>query len=305
MSRFLAPVFQTGFFTSSPVHTALIIAAAVAVVAGPLGLFTVMRGQSFAAESLGDIGTTGGSAAFLVGVGALWGFVAVGLMAAAAMELVGIQRTRGRDLATGIVLGASLGLAALFLYLDTTVHNTTGAAVTILFGSIFTISTSTIPVVIALGLVVIAILTAIHRPLLLSTVNADLAGARGVPVRIVGIAYLVALALAVALCAITIGSLLATALLIGPAAAALRLTNRPAVAALLAGLLGLAAMWIGIVLAYNSFYWPPHGQGWPVSFFVISLVFVFYLLSGLPAWRQRRQAAGRASDCPGITEVGI
>jgi zinc/manganese transport system permease protein len=306
LSRFLAPVFQTGFFTSSPVHTALIIAAAVAVVAGPLGLFTVMRGQSFAAESLGDIGTTGGSAAFLVGVGALWGFVAVGLMAAAAMELVGIQRTRGRDLATGIVLGASLGLTALFLYFDTTVHNTTGAAVTILFGSIFTISTSTIPVVIALGLVVITILTAIHRPLLLSTVNPDLAAARGVPVRLVGIAYLVALALAVALCAITIGSLLSTALLIGPAAAALRLTNRPAVAALLACLLGVAATWIGIVLAYDSFYWPPHGQGWPVSFFVISLVFVFYLLSGLPAWRQRRQArAGRASDRPAITEIGV
>ena len=306
MSRLLAPVFQTGFFTSSPVHTALIIAAAVAVVAGPLGLFTVMRGQSFAAESLGDIGTTGGSAAFLVGVGALWGFVAVGLMAAAAMELVGIQRTRGRDLATGIVLGASLGLAALFLYLDTTVHNTTGAAVTILFGSIFAISASTILVVIALGLIVIAILVAIHRPLLLSTVQPDLAAARGVPVRIVGAAYLAALALTIALCATTIGSLLSTALLIGPAATALRLTNRPAMAALLATLLGVAATWIGIVLAYDSFYWPPQGHGWPVSFFVVSLVFVFYLLSGLPAWRQRRQArARRPAHGPGIAEVGL
>jgi zinc/manganese transport system permease protein len=306
VSSFLAPVFQTGFFTSSPVHTALIIGAAVAVVAGPLGLFTVMRGQSFAAESLGDIGTTGGSAAFLVGVGALWGFVAVGLTAAAAMELIGIQRTRGRDLATGIVLGASLGLAALFLYFDTTVHNTTGAAVTILFGSIFAISTSTIPLVIALGVVVTAILAAIHRPLLLSTVHPDLAAARGVPVRIVGTAYLVALALTIALCATTIGSLLATALLIGPAATALRVTNRPAVAALLAAALGVAATWIGIVLAYDSFYWPPQGHGWPVSFFVISLVFVFYLLSGLPAWRRRRQShTGRASHGPGIAEVGI
>lgn len=306
MSRFLAPVFQTGFFTSSPVHTALIIGAAVAVVAGPLGLFTVMRGQSFAAESLGDIGTTGGSAAFLVGVSALWGFVAVGLMAAAAMELVGIQRTRGRDLATGIVLGASLGLAALFLYFDTTVHSTTGATVTILFGSIFAISSSTIPVVIVLGVVVSAILVAIHRPLLLSTVHPDLAAARGVPVRIVGAAYLGALALAIALCATTIGSLLSTALLIGPAAAALRLTNRPAVAALVAALLGVAAMWIGIVLAYDSFYWPPKEQGWPVSFFVISLVFVFYLLSGLPGWRQRRQARAKPlSQGPEIAEAGI
>ena len=306
MNGFLAPVFQTGFFTSSLVHTALIIAAAVAVVAGPLGLFTVMRAQSFAVESLGDLGTTGGSAAYLVGVGPLWGFVVVGLVAAAAMELIGIQRTRGRDLATGIVLGAGLGLAALFLYFDTTVHNTTGAATTILFGSIFAISTSTIPAIIALALIVIAILVAIHRPLLLSTVHPDLAAARGVHVRFTGTAYLLALALAVALCAITIGSLLCTALLIGPAAAALRLTRRPLTAALVAGLLGVAATWIGIVLAYDSYYWPPYGQGWPVSFFVISLVFVFYLLSGLAARRRRSHAhPQRASDGPGIAEVGI
>ena len=290
MSDFLAPVFQTGFFTSAPVHTALIIGAVVAIVAGPLGLFTVMRGQSFAGEALGDIGTTGGSAAFLVGVGPLWGFLIVGVVAAAAMELIGIQRARGRDLATGIVLGASLGLAALFLYFDTTVHNTTGAAVTILFGSLFAVSTSTIPLVLTLAAVVLGVLSVIHRPLLLSTINPDLAAARGIPVRIVGASYLLALAVSVALCAITIGSLLSTALLIGPAAAALRVTKRPGVAAVLASLLGVVAIFIGIVLAYDSFDWPPHGHGWPVSFFITCMVFVLYLCSGVPAWHERRHA---------------
>ena len=290
MSDFLAPVFQTGFFTSAPVHTALIIGAVVAIVAGPLGLFTVMRGQSFAGEALGDIGTTGGSAAFLVGVGPLWGFLIVGVVAAAAMELIGIQRARGRDLATGIVLGASLGLAALFLYFDTTVHNTTGAAVTILFGSLFAVSTSTIPLVLTLAAVVLGVLSVIHRPLLLSTINPDLAAARGIPVRIVGASYLLALAVSVALCAITIGSLLSTALLIGPAAAALRVTRRPGVAAVLASLLGVVAIFIGIVLAYDSFDWPPHGHGWPVSFFITCMVFVLYLCSGVPAWHERRHA---------------
>jgi zinc/manganese transport system permease protein len=290
VSDFLAPVFQTGFFTSAPVHTALIIGAVVAIVAGPLGLFTVMRGQSFAGEALGDIGTTGGSAAFLVGVGPLWGFLIVGVVAAAAMELIGIQRARGRDLATGIVLGASLGLAALFLYFDTTVHNTTGAAVTILFGSLFAVSTSTIPLVLTLAAVVLGVLSVIHRPLLLSTINPDLAAARGIPVRIVGASYLLALAVSVALCAITIGSLLSTALLIGPAAAALRVTKRPGVAAVLASLLGVVAIFIGIVLAYDSFDWPPHGHGWPVSFFITCMVFVLYLCSGVPAWHERRHA---------------
>lgn len=290
MSDFLAPVFQTGFFDSAAVHTAVLVGAAVAVVAGALGVFTVIRAQSFAAEALGDVGTTGGAGAFLVGVGPLPGFLLFGVFAAAAMELVGIQRARGRDLATGIVLGAALGLAALFFYLDSTIHNTTGATVTVLFGSIFAIPTSTIPVVGALAAFVVAILLVIHRPLLLSTVSPEIATARGVPVRVVGAIYLLALAAAVALCSLTIGSILSTALLIGPAAAALRLTRRPGRAVLLAAALGVFAMWLGIVLAYDSVYWPSHGTSWPVSFFVVTIVFVTYLLSGLPGRRRRRRA---------------
>ena len=83
-------------------------------------MFTVIRGQSFAGEALGDIGATGGSSAYLAGIAPLWGFVGIAVAAAGAMELIGIQRARGRDLATGIVLGAGFGLAALFLYLGTT-----------------------------------------------------------------------------------------------------------------------------------------------------------------------------------------
>jgi zinc/manganese transport system permease protein len=296
VSHFLAPVFETGFFESEAVRTAVIVGTAVALVAGALGVFTVMRGQSFAAEAFGDIGTTGGSGAFLVGVGPLLGFLVSGVLAGGAMELVGIQRARGRDLATGIVLGVALGLAALFLYLDSTVHNTTGATVTILFGSIFTIPASTIPLVAALAGVVVAVLLVIHRPLLLVTVSPELATARGVPVRLLGVTYLLALAVAVALCALTIGSILSTALLIGPAAAALRLTRRPGRAVLVAGLLGVAAVWLGIVLAYDSNRWPPQGTGWPVSFFVVAIVFVVYLLSGLPGWREHRRHEARGTE---------
>ena len=126
MSHFLTPVFAPGFFQSEAVHIALGVGALAAIATGTVGVFTVMRGQSFAGEAFGDIGTTGGSGAFLIGVGPLWGFVVGNLLAAAAMETIGIQRTRGRDLATGIVLGASIGLAALFLYLTTTEQSTTG-----------------------------------------------------------------------------------------------------------------------------------------------------------------------------------
>src|SRR5206468_1992966 len=186
------------------------VGAAVAVVGGVVGVFTVMRGQSFAGHAIADLGATGGAAAFLVGVGPLWGFLAIGIAAAGTMELIGIQRPRGRDLATGIVLGAGLGLAALFLYLDATYHSTSGATVTILFGSVFAISPSTIPIVIVLGLLAV----------------------------------------------------------------------------------GLGATWLGVVLAYDSYDWPPAGHGWPVSFFVVVAVFVSYLLAGLPGrFRRARRAS--------------
>jgi zinc/manganese transport system permease protein len=290
VSHFLTPVFAPGFFTSEAVHIALGVGTLVAIVTGTVGVFTVMRGQSFAGEAFGDIGTTGGSGAFLVGVGPLWGFVVGNLLAAAAMETIGIQRTRGRDLATGIVLGASIGLAALFLYLATTEQNTTGATVTILFGSAFAIASSTVPLILLLSVLVLGLILALYRPLLLATVSPEMAAARGIPVRLVGILYLLALALAAALAAITIGSILGTALLVGPAASALRLTKRPLMAMLTAAGIGIGAMWLGIVLAYDSYEWPPVGRGWPISFFVVTIVFVLYLISGLPVRRRRRGA---------------
>src|SRR5580658_7824795 len=97
--------FGPGFFSSAPVHTALLVAGFAAVSSAVVGTFTVLRGQSFAGHSLADIGTAGGSAAFLVGVNPLYGFIAMNVVAAGVMELIGIRRPRGRDVATGIVLG--------------------------------------------------------------------------------------------------------------------------------------------------------------------------------------------------------
>jgi zinc/manganese transport system permease protein len=287
----LASLIASGFFANEAVHTAAVIGAVAAVVSGTVGVFTVIRAQSFAGEALGDISSTGGSAAFLAGVGPLSGIVAIDIVAVAAMERIGIQRPRGRDLATGIVLGAALGLSSLLLYLDTTQHSTTGVVVTILFGSIFTIAHSTIPPAVLLSAATLGLVVLLYRPLLLSSVSAEMAAARGVRVRLVGACYLLALAMAVSLAAITIGTILSTALLVGPAATALRLTTRPGRAIAAAIAIGAGAVWLGVLLAYDSFYWPPHGTGWPVSFFVVTLIFVAYLISGLAALLRGR---GRA-----------
>ena len=288
MSGVVAAIFAPGFFESAPVQIAATVGAVVAIVSGTVGVFTVLRGQSFAGEALGDVQTSGGSAAFLAGVGPLWAFAAVAIAAAGVMELIGIQRPRGRDLATGIVLGAGLGLAALLLYLEAVYDNTTGATATIVFGSPFTIASSAIPLVIALGVLALGLIVMLFRPLLLSSISPEVAAARGIPVRLVGALYLLALALAVALAAFTIGTILSTALLVGPSATALRLTRSPGRAVLAAGLIGVAATWLGIVMAYDSYDWPPLGHGWPVSFFVVTLIFVAYVLAGV--WRRRRGA---------------
>jgi zinc/manganese transport system permease protein len=284
-------VIEPGFFGNGPVRVALVAGGVVALVSGVVGLFTVLRGQAFAGHALADVGATGGSGAFLVGVNPLWGFVGIGVLAAGIMEMIGIRRPRGRDVATGIVLGAGLGLAALFLYWDATFTNTTGATISVFFGSMFVISASTVPAIVVFSLLALGVVVLLYRPLLLSSVSTDMASVRGVPVRATGVLYLLAMAVAVSLAALTIGAILSTALLVGPAATAMRLTSRTGLAAILSGLIGVAATWLGILLAYDSFYWPPVQHGWPVSFFVVTLVFVFYLLAQLPAVGARAQRA--------------
>jgi zinc/manganese transport system permease protein len=292
-------LIEPGFFGSGPVHVALAVGAVIAITSAVVGVFTVTRGQSFAGHSLADIATTGGSGAFLIGINQFWGYLAFGAGAAAFMEMIGVQRRRGRDVATGVVLGAGLGLAALFLYLGTQYSSTTGASFTILFGSIFVLTSSTVPALITSALLALATVLVLARVLLLSSLSPDIAAARGVPVRAVGAVFLMALAVSVALSAVIIGAVLSTALLVGPAATALRLAKGPVRAIAAAAAIGVAAVWLGILLAYDSFYWPPAGRGWPVSFFVVTLIVASYLGTYL-----RRPDRGRAAqEAPDAEQV--
>ncbi len=280
-------IFEPGFFSSEPVHVALVIGGVTAVVSAIVGVFTVLRGQSFAGHALTDVATTGGSGAFYLNISPLLGFLGAGVFGAGAMDAVGVQRLRGRDVATGIVLGFATGLSALFLYLDTTRSATTGVSQQILFGSIFTLDPSTIPLVVVTSVLALGALSVIYRPLLLSSISPDLAAARGIRTRLVGLLFIVALAIAVALSSIAIGSILSTALLIGPAATALRVTKSLPSAFVWSSVIGVVATWLGVLLAYNSYYWFPSSQGLPVSFFIVVLVFLAYLVSGLTVLRRR------------------
>ena len=213
-------------------------------------------------------------------------------MPAPGIELLGSRRPRGRDLATGIVLGAALGLAALFLYLDTTSSSTTGVSITVLFGSLFAIDPSTLPIVAVLGPVAVGMVVACHRRLLLSSLSPELAAARGVPVRAVGAVYLPRWRSPSRSPRVTIGAVLSTALLIGPPATALRISKRPGVAIAWPPRSACSPRCSGILLAWDSYYWPPRQHGWPVSFFIVALVFTFYLAHLPRRRRPRRRAVG-------------
>jgi zinc/manganese transport system permease protein len=283
----LSPLIEPGFFSNPAVRTALLVGGVAAVVSAIVGTFTVIRGQSFAGHSLADVGSAGGAGAFLVGASPLWGFIAMNLVAAGAMELLGIRRPRSRDVGTGIVLAASLGLAALFLYWDTTWTSNNGATFSVLFGSIFTLQPSLVPYVVGLGVLAVGVVGLLWRPLLLTSLNPDLAAARGVSVRLIGIGFLAALALAVSLSAITIGAILSTALLIGPAATALRIARSSYGAVSLAMGIGVATTWLAILLSYDTADWT--NANWPVSFFVVALSFSSYVVvDSVVAFRARR-----------------
>ncbi len=280
--------FASGLFTSPPVQVALVIGAVAATVSAVVGVLAMVRGLAFAGHALTDVAATGGSGAVLVGASPLGGFLGGALVGAGAIALAGHGPQQRRDVATGIVLSAATGLSALFLYLDATTNATTGVTQRVLFGSLFSASSSTVPVAIELGAATLLLTAVIARPLVLSSLSRELARARGIPVGVVSGVFLVTLAMAVGLSALTIGSLLSTALLVGPAAAAVRVTTRMSYALVIASGIGIVSTWLGITLAYDSYNWMPHHQSLPVSFFVVVDVVVAYGLCSLVAARRAR-----------------
>lgn len=276
------------FFCSEPVQTALIAGGGVAVVCAVTGVFSLIRGHAFAGHALSDISSAGGAASFLLGMNALAGFIIMSLAGAIGIELSASRRSRERSLSTGIVLSAGLGFSALFLYFAVKKHNSSGATQSVMFGSIWTLSTSIIPWIIISSAIVLLILALIWRPILLCAIDPELAAISGVRVRLVGMLQLAALALAVALSSLTVGAILSTALLIGPAAIAMRFARSPLTAALIAAVTGLLCVWLGVWLAWESFYWT-NSRGWPVSFCIVSLIFILWVFSGLLSYMLQRR----------------
>ena len=246
---------------------AFLAGSLVAAVAGAAGFFLILRNLAFAGHALSHVGFAGATGAVLVGASPLWGLLAFTLVAAVVMGLLG-ERLRGRDVAVGIILSLALGLGVLFLYFYT---SRATQATAILFGNVLGVDRQTLWALAALTGVSLGVLGLISRPLLFATLAPELAEAKGVAVRSVAVLYLVIVAVAVAEAAQVVGVLLVFALMVAPAAAALRLTTRVAWGLALSVLLALGETWAGLALAYWT--------DWPTTFWIVLLSCSAYFLS--------------------------
>lgn len=284
VQQLLAPHFMVNAFRAG---------TTVAVVAGALGWFTVLRRQAFAGHTLAVVSFPGAAGAILAGVSVSVGYFAASI--AAALVIAAVPRSPGgrgysqESAVIGTVQAFALACGALFVSLyGGFLNSLTG----LLFGTFLGISDTQVITLIVVGVTVLAVLALMARPLFFATIDADVARARQVPVRLLGTVFLVLLGCAAAEVSQITGAVLVFALLVMPAAAAQQLTARPAVSFLLTIALSVAITWLGLAVAYFSIY--------PVGFFVTSFGFAAYIVASaaraagerLGRWGTLRPAAG-------------
>ncbi len=278
---FNSAMFDLALFNYEFMRHAFLASGMVAVVAAAVGMFLVIRGQTFAGHALSHGGFSGATGAVLLGLPPLWGMVVVAVLMGAAMGAMG-ERLARRDVAIGMVLALSLGLGVLFLYFF---HGSASQATRLLFGNVLGVDTATLWALAALTVVCLSCLAVIARPLLFASLQPELAAARGVPVRGLAIGFMALTGLATAQASEVVGVLLVFTLMIGPAATAQRLTPRIGWGLLLSAVLAVAEAWGGLCLSYLT--------DWPTSFWITALsavVFVgAWLAVGLREWRSNDQ----------------
>jgi zinc/manganese transport system permease protein len=238
-----------------------------AVVAGVVGYFVVLRRSAFTAHAFSEIGFAGAAWAVLSNVQPIVGLLLGSNLGGVAIALLG-RRAKNRDTQIGIVLAFSLGLGLLFISLYTTGYAT--ATYEILFGEILGVSPYQVLESLVATVAILVGMGVIYRPLLFSSLDEDVAEAKGMPMLPLGIAFMVIVAVAVSFAVQVTGVLLIFSLMVTPGATAMYLAKKPSRAIAASVAIALAATWLGLFL---SFYTP-----YPVSFYITAEVFLFYLL---------------------------
>ena len=287
----LNPVTDFEAMTEFPfMVNALWAGTIVAVLAGAVGWFMVVRRQTFAGHTLSVIAFPGAAAAALAGLPLAVGYF--GVCGLGALGLAAVSRGGGagsgqadESAAIGTLQALALGLGFLFVNLY---EGQLANLESLLFGTFLGITTGQVQTLLWVAVAALLALAAIGRPLLFASLDAEVARAAGVPTRLLGAVFLLLLGLAVAATAQITGALLVFALLVTPAATAQQLTARPGLGLALSVLLALLVTWVGLTIAYFSPY--------PVGFWVTTLAFGLYVVVRVGAEVARRwEARGTAT----------
>lgn len=237
---------------SAFMRNALIGGTVVALAAGLIGYFVVVRSTAFAAHALAHIGLPGATGAVLVGVPVVFGLGVFCIGGALVIGALG-RRAADREVATGTVLAMATGLGLFFNSLATKSSST---MTNVLFGNLLAITHGQLLTFAALLAVLAACIGVIYRPLLFSSVNPQVAEAKGVPVRALSVLFMALLGLSVTMAVQAVGTLLLFALIVTPAATAIMLTPRPSTAMLTATVISVSSVWLGLVVS-AMFNTPP------------------------------------------------
>lgn len=268
-------------FSSFMINT-WVVATIVAVIAGAVGFFVVLRGSAFPAHAIPNGAFAGAAAANVFGFNPLLGLGGCALLAALGIGSLG---RRGRhDVATALALVMMLALGALFLSQS---QDYEPQIYSLLFGEVLGVSTLELLPVAVLGVVCIATTIILYRPLMLSSVVPEVGEARGVSAHRIEMAFLVVLALATAMTVPVVGALLIFSLMIGPPAAARSFTDRPLPAMLLSVVIALFTVWMAIAISYLS--------NWPIGFFVGAFAALSYGVGRACVALRRTRGAGAAA----------
>jgi zinc/manganese transport system permease protein len=243
----------------------------VAVVAGAAGWYMVLRRQSFAGHTLSLVGFPGAAGAVWLGVSAAYGYFAFCIVAA--LVIAAVPRARpgavsDEPAVVGTVQAVALAAGFLFVSLYSGLLNGVNA---LLFGSFLGVTNGQVLALLLTAVAVLVVLAIVGRPLLFASIDPEAAAGAGVPVRLLGVLFLVVLGVAVAEASQITGSLLVFALLVAPPATAQLLTTRPLPSLVLSVVIAVVTAWLGLAIAYYSVY--------PIGFWITSIAFAGYLLA--------------------------
>jgi len=254
-------------------RNAFLAGTAIAAASGLVGYFVVLRSQVFSADALSHVAFSGALGALALGIDARAGLFGASVLVAVAIGLLG-NRGRSDDVVIGTVFTGVLGLGVLFLSIYTrSSSGSNGVAnVNVLFGSVFGLGAAQAAVAAVVGVGVCVAVIAIARPLFFASLDAAVASARGLPVRALGIGFLVLVGVCAAEATQAVGALLLVGLVAGPAGAAQRLTDRPWAGLGIADGLAVLSMWVGLTASYLDGSLPP-------SFSIMAVVAGVYALA--------------------------